>query len=231
MRFIVLFMLLFPPLTMAEHSHDAHPLSAIEVIDNPPQDEDGRVIISIVGFQYIPAYFKVKTGTVVRWVNQEKRQFHNVWFEEAGDPEPPYFFPGEFYERQFDTPGIFPYHCSPHPQMIGQVIVEEASTGADVFTWEHAQTLCARSNQILPDIETLKELLRTDHSGLSFWSATEGMDNRSHPDLVRMLHEYGVGSGFEEKHAWYANAHTHSSASKRDHYAVRCVEKDSALSQ
>ena len=31
---------------------------------------------------------------------------------------------GERYVRRFEQPGRYPYHCTPHPQMQGVVIVE-----------------------------------------------------------------------------------------------------------
>ncbi len=82
------------------------------------------VEVEIQGFKFIPQEITVKAGTTIRWSNREKRQYHSVWFEQAGDPEPGYFFPGESYERSFDKPGVYPYHCGPHPEMTGTVIVE-----------------------------------------------------------------------------------------------------------
>ena len=32
--------------------------------------------------------------------------------------------PGRSYERVFDRPGDYAYHCTPHPFMTGHVIVE-----------------------------------------------------------------------------------------------------------
>ncbi len=81
--------------------------------------------VSIKKYEFIPPTITVSKGTVVRWTNNEKRQYHSVWFEESGDPEPDYFFPDETYERGFDEVGRFPYRCGPHPEMIGEVIVTE----------------------------------------------------------------------------------------------------------
>lgn len=80
--------------------------------------------VEIQGFKFIPQEITIKAGTSIRWTNNEKRQYHSVWFEKAGDPEPAYFFPEETYERSFDKPGIYPYHCGPHPEMTGTVTVE-----------------------------------------------------------------------------------------------------------
>jgi len=82
------------------------------------------VEVEIINFKFVPQEITVNVGDTVRWTNIEKRQYHSVWFEEAGDPEPPYFFPGESFVRSFDKSGSFPYHCGPHPEMTGVVQVK-----------------------------------------------------------------------------------------------------------
>ena len=81
--------------------------------------------VSIEKYKFIPASITVTKGTTIRWTNNEKRQYHSVWFEQSHDPEPDYFFPEEFYEREFGEVGTFPYRCGPHPEMIGEVIVTD----------------------------------------------------------------------------------------------------------
>lgn len=66
----------------------------------------------------------IKAGTTVKWVNMEKRQYHSVWFEAEGFPEPDYIFPEESWERTFNKPGTYHYRCEPHEEMIGTIIVE-----------------------------------------------------------------------------------------------------------
>ena len=86
--------------------------------------DEPAVEVEIIKYQFQPQEITVKAGDTVRWTNKEKRQYHSVWFEKAGDPEPPYIFPGESTTRTFDTPGTFPYRCGPHPMMTGVVHVE-----------------------------------------------------------------------------------------------------------
>lgn len=86
--------------------------------------EDIQPVI-IKDFKFTPQEITVKRGETVRWENHEKRQYHSVWFEASGEPEPDYFFPEEFYERVFDTSGSFPYRCGPHPRMTGTVHVTD----------------------------------------------------------------------------------------------------------
>ena len=82
--------------------------------------------IAIKKFKFSPSEVTVVVGDSIRWTNNEKRQYHSVWFEKQGDPEPDYFFPGEFYERSFNKIGDFPYRCGPHPKMTGIVHVVKA---------------------------------------------------------------------------------------------------------
>ncbi|MEN8166731.1 MAG: plastocyanin/azurin family copper-binding protein [Pseudomonadota bacterium] len=82
------------------------------------------VEVEIIKFKFLPQEITIKVGETVRWINREKRQYHSVWFEQLGDPEPDYLFPDDSYERTFDTPGDFPYRCGPHPEMTGVVHVD-----------------------------------------------------------------------------------------------------------
>ncbi len=85
--------------------------------------EPAVVEVEIIKFKFQPQEITVRAGDKVRWVNKEKRQYHNVWFEQLGEPEPDYLFPGDSYERIFEETGTFPYRCGPHPEMTGIVHV------------------------------------------------------------------------------------------------------------
>lgn len=80
------------------------------------------VEVAIVEYQFRPARLRIAPGTTVRWTNAEKRTTHSVRFAAEG-VESERLFPGEQYERRFDTPGRFPYECGPHPEMQGEVEV------------------------------------------------------------------------------------------------------------
>ena len=90
----------------------------------PAGDGHGDVVIvEIRRYAFEPAEIVIRPGTTVRWINRERRQYHSVWFEESGEPEPEYFFPGESYERRFERPGRYTYRCGPHEEMRGTVRV------------------------------------------------------------------------------------------------------------
>ncbi len=83
--------------------------------------------IEIFKFKFLPAEITIEAGDTIRWTNKEKRQYHSVWFEQLGEKEPDYLFPGDFYERTFDEAGDLPYRCGPHPKMTGVVHVKKAA--------------------------------------------------------------------------------------------------------
>ncbi len=79
--------------------------------------------VSIAKMQFEPQQLKIKPGTTVRWVNNEKRTNHSVLFQQEGLPESDRLFPGESWQRTFDKPGTYPYICGPHPDMTGVIEV------------------------------------------------------------------------------------------------------------
>lgn len=90
-------------------------LTLILLLANTSATADERVVtIEILAYKFIPEEVTIKRGSTVRWINMEKRQFHNVWFREAGEEPGEYLFPEDTYERKFDTVGDFPYVCQPH---------------------------------------------------------------------------------------------------------------------
>ena len=83
-------------------------------------------LVIIKKFKFVPQEITLKKGQTLRWENREKRQYHSVWFEALGEPEPEdYLFPEDVYERQFNETGSFPYRCGPHPEMTGTVHVTD----------------------------------------------------------------------------------------------------------
>lgn len=83
-------------------------------------------LVTIKDFKFIPQEITIKKGQTLRWENQEKRQYHSVWFEALGEEEPDdYLFPEDTYDREFKDTGTFLYRCGPHPRMTGTVHVIE----------------------------------------------------------------------------------------------------------
>ncbi len=86
---------------------------------------DAVAEVKIENYKFDPPELKVKVGTTVKWVNNEKRASHSVMWLGPGGFESERMFPGESYQRRFDKPGTYPYRCGPHPEMKGTIVVTE----------------------------------------------------------------------------------------------------------
>jgi plastocyanin len=77
--------------------------------------------VRIEDFSFNPAVVDVEKGEYVRWVNIDQVTHTSTsdtgkW--DSGDLEH-----GEDYERKFNQPGTYTYHCAYHPAMTGTVKV------------------------------------------------------------------------------------------------------------
>lgn len=81
--------------------------------------------VRIEGYRFLPAEISIQAGDSVRWVNDEKRTSHSVVFPAEGGLESERMFPQESWQRRFEKPGRYEYHCGPHPEMKGVVVVGE----------------------------------------------------------------------------------------------------------
>jgi plastocyanin len=79
--------------------------------------------VTISNYAYAPATLTVKKGTTVTWVNKDIAK-HTVTGNNGG-PASSLFGQNEQYTYTFDTVGIFPYFCEPHPYMKAMVVVTE----------------------------------------------------------------------------------------------------------
>ncbi len=89
-----------------------------------------EVPISLAQIAFNPATIKVSKGTKVIWRNDEEIQHYINTDPHAGHN----YFPaqnskllkkGDTYELTFNSPGLYPYHCSAHASyMTGSIIVE-----------------------------------------------------------------------------------------------------------
>ena len=76
---------------------------------------------------YIPSLIVIEKGKQVTWVNEDSA-FHSVTSGFYDTPtelfDSGHLDPFESYTLTFDETGIYDYHCTLHPWMKGQVIVE-----------------------------------------------------------------------------------------------------------
>lgn len=93
---------------------------AFEPESAPPPAAPGGTRVSIVDFSYSPENLTVAVGTTVTWTNQDGST-HFVTFDDLSSDG---LRKNGTFERQFDTPGVYPYTCSRHPSMTGTVTVQ-----------------------------------------------------------------------------------------------------------
>lgn len=80
--------------------------------------------VEIEDFAYTPSTITVKKGTTVTWTNKDA-MVHTVTSDSGSQMDSGNMSEGDTYSVTFDEAGTFTYHCVPHPQMKGTVIVTE----------------------------------------------------------------------------------------------------------
>lgn len=72
---------------------------------------------------FTPPEIRIRAGQSVQWINRDPIEHTATGNDGSWGSE--LLKEGERYVRRFDRPGRYPYHCTPHPQMQGVVIVGE----------------------------------------------------------------------------------------------------------
>ncbi|HEV8264035.1 MAG TPA: cupredoxin family copper-binding protein [Gemmatimonadales bacterium] len=82
-------------------------------------------LVSIRDFAFHPDSIAVPVGATVTWVNCETPpQEPHTTTSDAPAWDSPELNPGDRYSRTFGAAGAFPYHCTPHPFMLGKIVVQ-----------------------------------------------------------------------------------------------------------
>jgi plastocyanin len=82
-------------------------------------------IIAIRDFSFHPDSLAVPVGATVTWINCETPpQEPHTTTSDSSVWSSPELSPGDRFSHTFPTPGGFPYHCTPHPFMLGKVVVQ-----------------------------------------------------------------------------------------------------------
>jgi len=71
---------------------------------------------------FTPQNFQVSVGGTVTWVNKDTTG-HTVTSNVTGQFGSPLLTTGEAWSHTFTQPGTYYYHCTPHPQMWGVIVV------------------------------------------------------------------------------------------------------------
>ncbi len=85
----------------------------------PPGAVAAEVPISLYAFR--PGQTVIRRGSTVRWVNRD-RVVHTATADDASWNSGA-IPPGASWQATFAAPGVYPYHCGPHPYMKGVVVV------------------------------------------------------------------------------------------------------------
>lgn len=78
-------------------------------------------VIELAAYTFDRDSVTVSAGQVVTWINRDAVG-HTVTFD-GNTPGSPLIPPQSTFSQRFDTPGVYRYHCTPHPYMHGVVIV------------------------------------------------------------------------------------------------------------
>jgi plastocyanin len=91
------------------------------VTANTAQSSTATAEVTIDNFSFRPQTLTVAVGTTVTWTNRDDIPHtvvsdDGVFKSKARDTD-------EKFSYTFDAAGTYPYHCSIHPKMTGQVVV------------------------------------------------------------------------------------------------------------
>lgn len=88
---------------------------------------EAEPVVTMYKHTFCPPRLTVRQGTVVRFINVDRRTSHSFWFKDAGQAESERFFPGEGASITIDlAPGEHIYLCGPHweqEKMVGRITV------------------------------------------------------------------------------------------------------------
>jgi plastocyanin len=91
-----------------------------EPASSPATGDTARVELRLIAIN--PRELRIKAGQAVVWHNRDPVA-HTVTFD-AGGSDSGELKEGTRFVQVFTRPGRYSYHCNPHPQMTGVVIVE-----------------------------------------------------------------------------------------------------------
>jgi plastocyanin len=96
----------------------------VEISNSETEIITEDTVINIESFQFSESIVKVRKGTKVTWINRDSTR-HTVTSDESNILTSPLLDTGGSYEFTFNEPGTYRYHCTPHPQMLGAILVLE----------------------------------------------------------------------------------------------------------
>ncbi len=117
-----------PDPTAATLGHDhmgGMPMGAAPDVHSQPLLTDADTpTVRIAGFKFTPPLLRVKAGTTVTWQNADFASHGlNLRAPDGTEVSRP-LTRGSRASLKLDQPGVYTYHCLPHPFMTGTIVVE-----------------------------------------------------------------------------------------------------------
>ena len=114
------------PLTLSRYfgsgrGAPATPPPSVPEAGRPPAAGKDSITAVVQDFMFRPARLEIPAGTTVVWTNGGQ-VVHTVTAEDGSFESGP-IEPGARRAITFSRPGVFPFHCTPHPFMRGEVVV------------------------------------------------------------------------------------------------------------
>jgi plastocyanin len=77
--------------------------------------------VTVADRAYTPQSITISVGDTVSWIFDDGGMAHDVVADDKSFRSP--LMTANGFRHTFTEPGIFTYHCTPHPDMTGTVIV------------------------------------------------------------------------------------------------------------
>jgi plastocyanin len=87
-----------------------------------PAPEETLTVEIVDPWVFQPHSLQIPAGTTVTWVNHSDVA-HTVTGDDLGFDDSGLIEPGDSFQQSFDEPGTYRYHCGPHPEMTGVIVV------------------------------------------------------------------------------------------------------------
>ena len=86
--------------------------------------DEPAATVRVENMSYSPASVTIAKGETVEWIFDDNGLPHDV-VESANETFKSELLTEGSYSYTFEEAGTFDYHCTPHPMMLGTVVVEE----------------------------------------------------------------------------------------------------------
>lgn len=105
--------------------------------------------VSISGSAFSPASLTINVGDTVTWTNADPLVHDAVSTSGPAAFDSGDLAQGASFGFTFTTAGTYDYHCTPHPDMVGRIVVQAAAPGPTT-----APSAAPGGGGTLPDVST-----------------------------------------------------------------------------